>query len=86
MNGIRNTAIAYLYLVKIYLLTRYKKKRIFGWRAGAVWSFASQLNPGIKLMQFTFINSQVRTAYTMWRELNENDIREESAPSIGLLC
>ena len=66
MNEIRNTAIAYLYLVKIYLLTIYKKREFLaGERGGAVCSFASQLNPGIKLMQFTFTNSQVPTAYTM---------------------
>ena len=86
MNEIRNTAIAYLYLVKIYLLTIYKKREFLAGERGRCLVFASQLNPGIKLMQFTFINSQVPTAYTMWRELNENDIREESAPWIGLLC
>ena len=39
MNEIRNTAIAYLYLVKIYLLAIYKKREFLGGEQGGCLVF-----------------------------------------------
>ena len=37
MNKIRNTAIAYIYLVKIYLLTIYKKREFLAGEWGGLF-------------------------------------------------
>ena len=61
MNGIRNTAIAYLYLVKIYLLTRYKKKENFWLESGGCLVFCLSIKSrdqvdAIYVYQFTSPN------------------------------